>query len=1197
MSSQVTTGSSLTVGTNGVVAYGNTDGATVQNFSGNVIGGTTYYIYNASGGCTITKIEYTYTISETYDFQSYAANGYTTFVTDGSWNNITRVLYVTSFNNNSGEIGRLVSKRLAIRTVRSGSSKAWDFRTDGGDNNCLYDRYGNSEAGHQVVVCGLAAGNKVEIKYKSADGVYLSATNAVDANSADVTQINSSSSATVIFAKAAGDIVFTNGTKSAYHRIHKIKVYPSSETLTKPSISADYGTDISKRVITITPGTTLADETMSTYYTTAESTDPESEGTLVENNTATLTTPGTYYFYGVSSSGNYTEAVEYTYEATVTETYDFKTLFDNGYRSISHSGNGSSGMYSVQKISNSAGEVGKYINGRLEFYYQSDNGKNWWMRDSSRPLFVSSGQTSKMAIKVSAGDKVKFNGSGLTFKNNKDASSTNVEGKVEKDAVVNDTEYTAQNDGYITIQGAEYAVMNKIIIIAHNDILSAPIFTKTAVHGKDRKVTIASYSTADGITPTVKYSTTSAVAAQTGTETARDNEILVEGATTVYAYATSIAGGDATNGSFTGPNTAVTLNAPTITQTAMVDDATDSDIKHAVVTITPADQSSLELAPTATITYKLGDVDVTSDVVAGTYTFTKTGTLTATASCEGYTSAETTIIRSCGYTVDYESADYKSTVPADLATNWTEAEDWTSITGLSEDYVAYKNNAATYSFDRFRNVAQALEYITGWGYGRDNANSVNLAVRYSKIGNLQCFKVNTSNSDVNATPSYIFFEDYKGTGLITDYYDCTLPTRNILQQHIAYTPNTAHNAIETAIADCKVVETDGDFSNAIDSKYYNNDFITVAEVYAFHSAWQIAKANTNGSTDYSKAIMNRTFELHNTNGWTITGTAATGGSDSDNNGVVEYGEGWSQYYTGWNGRNVSQTIASLPAGTYRLTAKVYSWNGGAPVRLFANGQLSTAENGDDHDPVLNFTVTGNEASIKIGIGGVGNNNDTDNTWGTWGYRVKNFTLTQLTAGVTVGKNGYTTFASHYALDLTDANRPEGLKAYKATLSGSNLSFQQLHQTVPAGTGLLLLGETNDGTYNIPVVESGDAVETALTGVLTPTAKKSDEGGDYYFVMRKANTAEDALTFAPITTAHEVTIPAGKVYVTVPSSAFGGGGARAIAVSFDDDETTGIDNLTPALSEGEGVVYNLNGQRIDKPAKGLYIVNGKKVLVK
>jgi len=50
--------------------------------------------------------------------------------------------------------------------------------------------------------------------------------------------------------------------------------------------------------------------------------------------------------------------------------------------------------------------------------------------------------------------------------------------------------------------------------------------------------------------------------------------------------------------------------------------------------------------------------------------------------------------------------------------------------------------------------------------------------------------------------------------------------------------------------------------------------------------------------------------------------------------------------------------------------------------------------------------------------------------------------------------------------------------------------------------------------------------------------------------------------------------------------------------FTDDSLTRINSLTPALSKGEGAIYNLSGQRVNRPVqKGLYIINGKKVVVK
>ena len=44
-------------------------------------------------------------------------------------------------------------------------------------------------------------------------------------------------------------------------------------------------------------------------------------------------------------------------------------------------------------------------------------------------------------------------------------------------------------------------------------------------------------------------------------------------------------------------------------------------------------------------------------------------------------------------------------------------------------------------------------------------------------------------------------------------------------------------------------------------------------------------------------------------------------------------------------------------------------------------------------------------------------------------------------------------------------------------------------------------------------------------------------------------------------------------------------------------TTGIEEITPVSTTADGKVYNLAGQRINKATKGLYIINGKKVVIK
>jgi len=58
---------------------------------------------------------------------------------------------------------------------------------------------------------------------------------------------------------------------------------------------------------------------------------------------------------------------------------------------------------------------------------------------------------------------------------------------------------------------------------------------------------------------------------------------------------------------------------------------------------------------------------------------------------------------------------------------------------------------------------------------------------------------------------------------------------------------------------------------------------------------------------------------------------------------------------------------------------------------------------------------------------------------------------------------------------------------------------------------------------------------------------------------------------------------------------GGNGAREF-IAIDDNTTTGVNSIDNGHRTMDNV-YNLNGQRVNNAKKGLYIVNGKKVVIK
>jgi len=210
--------------------------------------------------------------------------------------------------------------------------------------------------------------------------------------------------------------------------------------------------------------------------------------------------------------------------------------------------------------------------------------------------------------------------------------------------------------------------------------------------------------------------------------------------------------------------------------------------------------------------------------------------------------------------------------------------------------------------------------------------------------------------------------------------------------------------------------------------------------------------------------------------------------------------------------------------------------------------------------------------------------------GTYNY-VYSVKVLSAPVPVTLGSNGYATFASPYALDLTTANLPSGVTAYKASVSGTTVTFTPLNQTVPANTGVLLKGT---GTVNIPVAATGTAVEGNEFLVNEGGATFTGDDSYYYFGLLKNTDPLTFRKFVPSTTA----IPADKAYLKVSKSSVDAT-ARGLEFVFDDEVTSIGEELRVKSEEFAPAAefYDLQGRKVAQPQKGLYIVNGKKVVLK
>ena len=176
--------------------------------------------------------------------------------------------------------------------------------------------------------------------------------------------------------------------------------------------------------------------------------------------------------------------------------------------------------------------------------------------------------------------------------------------------------------------------------------------------------------------------------------------------------------------------------------------------------------------------------------------------------------------------------------------------------------------------------------------------------------------------------------------------------------------------------------------------------------------------------------------------------------------------------------------------------------------------------------------------------------------------------------------GFATFCSDKALDFTGINTLEAY--YAKTVEDGNVYLLRVSGAIAAGTGLVIKGETT----KIPVADNGEELSgNLMIGVATDTEVHASN----IYVLTVKN---DVAVFAQ-TGANAATVAAGHAYLRVPVAQ-----ARTRTIDIGGEGTTGIEHrFVDDNEQGEEVIYNLNGQRVKNPRKGLYIINGKKVLVK
>lgn len=226
---------------------------------------------------------------------------------------------------------------------------------------------------------------------------------------------------------------------------------------------------------------------------------------------------------------------------------------------------------------------------------------------------------------------------------------------------------------------------------------------------------------------------------------------------------------------------------------------------------------------------------------------------------------------------------------------------------------------------------------------------------------------------------------------------------------------------------------------------------------------------------------------------------------------------------------------------------------------------TTAGTGNTQDSDRHITINGN----KLAEG-----------QGTW-------TIEEVTTlPVTITKYGMRTFSAPVALRI-----PDGVHAYTVSISGTDVTLTEVETTIPANTPVIL--------YNHDVEWEGDAV--------TGTEQT------YYFAIDKENTAsKPACVLSSIFATkakgdNDLTLQYdldNKVFGFWQASGDNIKGFSAYLEWNSDSNvrrfvittpSTGIESVqeTPMLDKN---IYDVQGRRVEKATKGLYIINRKKVIL-
>lgn len=463
-------------------------------------------------------------------------------------------------------------------------------------------------------------------------------------------------------------------------------------------------------------------------------------------------------------------------------------------------------------------------------------------------------------------------------------------------------------------------------------------------------------------------------------------------------------------------------------------------------------------------------------------------------------------------------------------------------------------------------------------------------------GNMHLSYWESENTSLSNTASGVLLSFYKVEEIqnpVNFDYVYRVDGLEIYRQSKTVSEGSVYPDLATAPAFCAATKPEGTVSADLEGQEVNID-VTWSAPVAFSTSlgnakWYLMTAGkdndvlpvmryTEGPNYITLKTADKNFSLSSADQWAFVGNPY---------------EGFKIYNRFNKGRLISTT--TMGANTGRDT-NPYVSTGELSDGYTELWDLHVQQKGNNQSTINGgFSISQHgQSSYKMNKRGF-NNDASDPRLAYWTGGADNgstFTATQVLPSSLITynafeSNGYTTLYVDYPIAVTNA------KVYTGQRNDAQTSVEMILATdniIPANTGVVLVKHGADPTYTISN-EPGTVASGDISGTTTAIQLTNDTRNNYR-VFGLSNASPQSLGFFR-PSSRVTSIPANKAFYDLTGS-----GVQGFVLSFDGMETgIALDQIMQPSPEADKPAYDLSGRRVNHAAKGIYIIGGKKVIVK